>query len=371
MPDVGVRLQLFVGPTVPIPAPFAVVDALTTVEITDDDRERSGFQLTFSLGKDTPLDYSLLAGGLLDPPSRVVVLLLLLGTPQVLIDGIITRHQVTPSNRPGDSTLHVTGEDVTLMMDLEEKSSTYPNQPDSVIVTRLIASYATYGLIPRVTPTTDVPIILDRIPTQQRTDLAYIRELARRNGYVFYVEPTPLPGTNTAYWGPDNRLDVPQPALTLNMGPLTNVDEPIAFRYDSLGPVAPQVFAVEPITQLRFPIPVPTGLHPPLARSPATPLRKTVTRDSANLSTIQAGLRAASAAGLSSDAVEATGHVDAVRYGQVLRARRLVGVRGVGQSYDGTYYVRRVTHMIRRGSYRQEFVLSREGRGSLTPAVRP
>jgi len=97
---------------------------------------------------------------------------------QVVIDGVITSHQVVPSNKPGESRLVVTGEDISLQLDLEEKSATFPNQPDSIIVTRLIASYATYGLVPVVTPTTDIPIQTDRIPSQQATDLSFIQQLA-------------------------------------------------------------------------------------------------------------------------------------------------------------------------------------------------
>ena len=66
----------------------------------------------------------------------------------------------------------------------------------------------------------------------------------------------------------------------------------------------------------------------------------------------------------SSDAVTINNEVDAVRYGRVLRARRLVKVRGVGQSYDGTFYVKEVVHSIRRGEYKQRFKLIREGRGA-------
>jgi len=61
--------------------------------------------------------------------------------------------------------------------------------------------------------------------------------------------------------------------------------------------------------------------------------------------------------------VTGNGEVDAVRYGSILRARRLVGVRGVGFSYNGLYYVRRVTHNIEPGKYTQSFTLSREGTG--------
>ena len=198
MPDLGVRLQLLIGPTLPLPAPYPVVDALLSLEVTNKDRERDGFQMNFSLGKDSLLDYGLLLSGLFDPPSRVIIMDFIGVAPQVLIDGIITNHQVVPSHEPGRSTLIVTGEDISLMLDLEEKSTTHPNQSDSVIVTKLIASNATYGLVPNVTPTTDVPMETDRVPTQQGTDLAYIQQLARRNGFVFYIEPTPDPAVNTA-----------------------------------------------------------------------------------------------------------------------------------------------------------------------------
>ena len=55
----------------------------------------------------------------------------------------------------------------------------------------------------------------------------------------------------------------------------------------------------------------------------------------------------------------------------VLRARRLVGVRGAGTTFDGFYWVKQVTHTIKSGSYTQGFKLSREGTGALLPVVAP
>ncbi|MDC8757007.1 phage late control D family protein [Janthinobacterium fluminis] len=371
MPSLGVRLQLLIGPTLPLPAPYPLMDALVSLEVTNRDQDFDGFKISFSLGKDALLDYGLLLSGLLDPPSRVIIMVFIGVMPQILIDGIITNHQVAPSNRPGESTLHVFGKDISVKLSLEEKNETYPNQPDSIIVTRLIAGYATLGLVPQVTPTTDVPIQIDRIPSQQGSDLDYIKELARRNGFVFYIEPTPIPGVNTAYWGIDNRIGMPQPALTMNMGADSNVDNPINFSYDALGPAQPRVTIVEPFSKMAIAIPLPSSLHPPLALRPAGSLRTTLPRDSANLNPVQAGLRAMASATQSGDAVTGSGEVDAVRYGQALRARRLVGVRGVGFSYDGNYYVREVTHRIKRGEYKQAFSLTREGRGAMLPLVLP
>ena len=71
--------------------------------------------------------------------------------------------------------------------------------------------------------------------------------------------------------------------------------------------------------------------------------------------------------------VTATGTLDALRYGRILKPRGLVGVRGAGEHYDGTYYVKTVTHKIdvRKGEYKQAFTLTREGVGTTTPFVVP
>ena len=55
----------------------------------------------------------------------------------------------------------------------------------------------------------------------------------------------------------------------------------------------------------------------------------------------------------------------------IKRARRLVGVRGVGFLLDGFYYVQRVTHRIKKGEYKQSFSLVREGLGAIAPVVVP
>ena len=49
----------------------------------------------------------------------------------------------------------------------------------------------------------------------------------------------------------------------------------------------------------------------------------------------------------------------------------MVGVRGAGMAYDGMYYVNSVTHNIKRGEYKQNFQLSRDGLITNTPVVVP
>jgi hypothetical protein len=365
MPDLGIRLQLMIGPTVPIPAPGPVMDALIGLEVQNNDQDFDGFGLSFHLGRDSVSDYGLLKNGYLDPPNRVIITTIINGLPEVLIDGVITRHRVMPSNRPGESTLQVYGKDISYLLSLEEKSETYRNQSDSTIVTLILARYGRYGMIPTLTQTTDNPVETDRITTQQGTDLAFIRELAQRNGFVFYIEPT-VPGASTAYWGAENRTGLPQSPLTINIGPDSNLDSPLTFEFDADRAEEPQITIVEPVTKIAIPIPLPASSLLSLSSRPVQPLRKTLPRDTANLSPIQAVLRGLSGQGRSSDAVSTQGEVDAVRYGRVLRSRRLVNVRGSGNMYSGTYYVRQVTHRIKRGEYKQAFTLVREGQGSTT-----
>jgi hypothetical protein len=71
------------------------------------------------------------------------------------------------------------------------------------------------------------------------------------------------------------------------------------------------------------------------------------------------------------DPITGSGTLDVLRYGRPLKARQLVGVRGAGTAYDGLYYVSSVTHNIKKGEYKQNFSLAREGLISLTPRVIP
>jgi hypothetical protein len=365
--ELGIRLLLWTGSTIPTPPKPAVTAALTRVQVTNDEDSGDGFQLTFALGRDSVADWDLLDGSLA-PMTRVMIAVVLGVVPEVLIDGIITQHTVAPSNEPGRSTLTVTGTNLSVMLDLEEKNTPFKNQPDFVIVGQLLAAYPQFGLIPAVAPTTDFPIEIQRIPRQTETDLACIRRLATANGYVFYIEPVTF-GVNKAYWGPVVRAGLPQPALTMNMGASTNVTS-LSFNNDALAPVAASGRFVEPFSKSVIPIPaVPPLRIPPLALVPTQPQRKTLLRDTGNENPAQAALSAAAAATRAPESVSGTGQLETVRYGSILRARRLVGVRGSGFSYDGVFYVKSVTHQITKGTYTQSFRLSRDGTGSLLPVL--
>ena len=374
----GLRLTLLIGPTAPLPAPPFLLEALQSVEVTHADEERSGFQITFRAARGDltdALDYKLLTLPLLRPFNRVVLLSTIDFVPRVLMDGFITHQQLDPAK----SILTITGEDVSVMMDLTEKSAEHPALDETLIAAKIIATYAQYGLTPKVIPPPilDPPLPIERTPVQQGTDLAYLIAMAKRFGYVFYVKPGPAPLINTAYWGPPERLGLPQPALSVNMGNQTNV-ESLTFKNDALVPTLVQGLVQDRLTNFPLPVlslPLPPYNLPPLESEPSLILNQPNVRTKqfreSGLTAQEALARAQGTTDAANAVVTAEGELDVLRYGSVLDARGLVGVRGAGFSYDGLYYVKRVKHLIKKQQYKQQVTLTREGVGSITPVVVP
>jgi hypothetical protein len=370
----GINLTLMIGPTVPIPAPRVVVDSLTSVQVNSGG-DRSGFQLTFAVDKTSPLLTKLLPVGYFDPMiTRVIILVTIKGLPNVIMDGIVTRQELGPSSEPGQSTLTITGEDLSVLMDVVEIHRPFPAMNDTAILYTVLAPYAMFGIVPVVIP----PLFTEFLPPTERyemqssTDLQLINDLTYRNGYVFFIEPGPLPGQSIGYFGPNIRVPIPQPALNVNMDAHTNV-ESLSFSLNGLAKEVMVVTVFDPITN-KIPIPVPIPnvsiFQPPLGLRPTPPAKIKFADDVAGKSVIEVLKRTVGRLMVgNANAITGSGSLDVLRYGRVLRARMLVGVRGAGLAYDGLYYVDSVTHNIKRGEYKQSFSLSRDGLISNTPKL--
>ena len=369
----GINLTLLIGPAVPVPAPRELVEALESAQVTVAAGQRTGFQLVFGASKNSIITKTLIPAGFFDPLIRVVLVCTINSTPEVLIDGLITRQEMAPSNQPNASKLTITGEDLSAAMDLIDLTGVpYPAMPPVAVIALILAKYAVFGVIPAPIPPifNDIENPLERVPAQKGTDFAFVTALAEQVGYVFYIEPGPAPGTSIAYWGPEVRIGLPQPALSINMDGASNVDT-LTFALD--GNARTQYIAMiqEPITKLPIPVPLPSIgiLKPPLSARPPLPLKIKKLDTTAKFSVIKALAYGMGQTAKSSDAVSGTGSLDVLRYGRTLKARRLVGVRGAGRGYDGLYYVKSVTSTLKRGEFKQNFSLVRDGLISLTPTV--
>lgn len=370
----GLHLTLMIGPAIPVPVSQEVLDALVSVEVTLSSEQASGFQLQFTLSSRSPLHtIFLLSGGAAIPFVRVVIIATVNGRTEILMDGMVTNHQITPGSDAGHSVLTVTGEDLSVVMDYIDFSGIpYPAMPREARVALIIAKYAMFGIVPMVIPSImmDVPLPTSKIYRHKGKDLGYVKKLADEVGYVFYIDPGPEPGTSIAYWGPEIKVGVPQPALNINMDAHTNV-ESLQFTFDAKKKKLPIVMIQNEQTKIPIPIPIPdiTPLNPPLGLIPPLSLGIKRISETAKLSPLQGALIGIAKASKWADAVFASGSLDVLRYGHILKARRLVGVRGAGYAFDGLYYVKSVTHKIKRGEYKQDFKLARNGVLSTLPRV--
>lgn len=364
---------------VPIPAPSLVINALDSVTVTSAADSPSGLQMTFQFSSKSLLNQILViagaqAAGPQTPMLRVLLVVTMNGTAQPIFDGVMTNIEAQPVANGSPGTITATGDDLTRMMDnIDATGRPYPATPTEARVRLICDKYAAFGLIPMVVPVRhpDAPSPTNKIPAHCGSDLQYLRKLAGDVGYVFYIEPGRVPGTNIAYFGPEIKVGVPQPALNVDMDAHTNV-ESLSFTFDASKGVLPVVYVQLPIPRVPpLPIPIPqlNPLQPPLGLLAAPITKITRLKDTAKLNPLQALSRGLAEAARSQDSVTASGSLDVLRYGRILKARQLVGVRGAGLAYDGLYYVQSVTSTIKRGEFKQSFTLTRNGLISTIPRM--
>lgn len=376
----GVQLQVMVGPVVATPAPQFVVEALTEINIKVQtsnpikDFQPSTYELVFSVSAKSPLHtVFLLTGGSVPPILRVLLIAHINGSKEVLMDGVMVTHQVTPGGPHGNATVTVTCEDLSSVMNrIEFTGLPYPAMTREARVGVIILKYAFLGIIPVVVPTlfTDLQTPVDKYPSHQGTDRSYLWQMAKEVGSTFYVQPGPKPGMNIAYWGPPVKVGPVQPALNVEMGPFTNV-ESMNFSFNPEDSILPVVIIHEPKTKLSVEIPVPSIslLNPPLGLIPGAPKVVKKLEETAPYPAPRAIQKGLSEKASTADIVTATGSLSVLRYGRILKARQLVGVRGAGIAFNGLYYVKDVSHSIKKGEYRQDFTLVRNGIVSTVPRV--
>ncbi len=374
----GIQLTILMGPVVPMPVPQVVMDALDSIQITSAAGEVSGFQMNLQFNSKSELNTIFLIAGAMNsgpatPPLRVMLIITLNGTPQPLFDGVMTNIQVQAGSNGAPGMVTVTGEDLTKVMSMIDFSGLpYPAMPIEARVALICAKYVAFGLTPLVIPILfpDVPIPIERIPAHQGTDLDYIQQLAGEVGYIFYIEPGPTPGTNIAYFGPEIKTGIPQPALNVDMDALTNVEN-MHFSFDPTKGVLPVVLIQNQLTRVPIPIPIPdlNPLQPPLGLLSTSLSNLKLLKNTAKMNPMQAISAGLNEAKKSQDSVSASGNLNVLRYGRPLKARQLVGVRGAGVAYDGLYFVKSVTSTLKRGEFKQSFNLTRNGLVSITPRI--
>ena len=345
------------------PASAEVIEAVQELEVDDSMDRASAFRIRLAMGSTADGDWSLLADDLFRPLTPVNVKVGIGTTSESLIKGYVTAVKALFDERPGESSLEVTGVDASVRMNLEEKVRAWPNMSDADIAERI---FAEYGLDPETTSTSPTRSESETTTTQRGTDIRFLRRLAARNGYVCYVETDPSSDAETGVFAPLDLTAAAQGVLSVRFGEAGNVER-FSAHYEMVRPTTAEAGGVGiagrsvELAQVSSTAETELGADGTLEAITPQPLVRpsgTGLEDAGELQTYCQAVTDRSAW-----AIRATGSLQVGAYGRALRARRPVTVRGAGSLYDGVYLVRRVVHTFSGELYTQEFELTRNALG--------
>lgn len=290
----------------------------------------------------------------------------------VLLDGYISDIHVTTTTQTATLKATFTVVDVSYVMGLRPKCKVWPAGKTYEDIAKEIVIGKPYNLkaVTQENPPAAGSSPEPRSVVQRSSDLDFLRELARRRGYEFYVMGA------TAYFRAPVLDGKRQKAIVSNFGEKTNC-ETLEIFVNGSAPLKAIGARVDPYTgeTVASQATSETGL-PSLGSTDATaertdtddsrvPLTTVVVRRTPALSEseLKAYLRGVM---MRADFfLKAHGTLNALRYGAILRTRKIVSIFGFGKTYSGHYYVRKVIHTLTPRTYHMEFEAYRNRMGEL------
>jgi phage protein D len=286
------------------------------------------------------------------------------GREETLINANVIETNATFANQPGTSILNVVAMDPTVLMNLKQVVKSWPNRSDSDVA-REIFSASEYGFMPIVDTTNWRRQENDQTMIQRGTDIQFLQELARRNGFEVYIETNGNTGLIEGHFHAPRLNLPPQGVLSVNMRDATNVNSFNA-RFDMLRPSTVQTTNLDVESRETQQSQVSSSRSTTLGRETALTNQQPRVVLPAHTGLARTGEQQPYAQALADEsalAITAEGELNTVAYGAVMRAKRPIAVRGAGKQFSGTYYVERVNHILTADSYRQSFTLRRNALG--------
>lgn len=282
--------------------------------------------------------------------------------PKPLINCYVIESSVTFSNTPGKSFLDVVAMDPTVLMGLDEKVKAWPNMTHSDIATSI---FGDYGFTPDIDDTTFNYEENDTTVMQRGTDIRFLTQLAKRNGFECYVDLNDATGAVEGHFHKPRLDDTPQGVLSINSGDATNVNS-FQARFDMLRPVQATASSLDVESQDNQSGQADSASLRTLGKGAALDPNKPRTvliSQTGLIKSAELQNYAQAVVDRSAFAIVADGELNTSAYGDILRAKRAVSVRGAGQQYSGLYYIDRVLHIITGDGYVQKFSARRNALG--------
>jgi hypothetical protein len=333
---------------------------LDLAEVHEEIGKPATFYLRYPVERDADGDLFPLKEPRLGPGAEIAVFQRGAGFDDCLVKGYVFSQQIQLLHGVEGSKVEVIGADSTILMDRETKITQWAdNTSDSDAVSSIIDGY---GLTPDVQSTNTRHMENKRTLIQHDTDLNFIRMLARRNGYLFWVRADATLA-ETAYFKPA-QLDAvaDAPLLTIN---LENPNmRAFDITWDVEGPTSVIATAYDGAAKTTIDG---SGVPPPTTFPGDVPL-STIVSEVRSTSVIAAvadvGDLTGRAAGVLDDSswfVQATCTVSAQEVGAVIHAHTLVNVDGAGTRFSGSYFVAAARHVMNNDDHLMTLTLVRNG----------
>lgn len=329
----------------------------TTVEVY----EQLGTATTYRLRYDTDIsagDLPLLVDSRLDPGTELSILVPVEDTTCCLVKGPVHGQHIHLQHGGAGSWVEVRGLDTTVTMDRETRTTIWADVTDSDAVSTILAKY---GYTADVESTSAGHPETKHALVQRDSDLRFVRRLARRNGFLFWVTCDSL-GVETAHFVRPPLDDEAQADLVINL------DAPSLEALDLTWDVERPSSVVGTQVDLN----TKEDLDGDVAETPQTILGDNslaaITGDtrSVHLSAPadDAGDLQARGKGLLIESdwfIRATCQTTLETLGKLVRAHTLVELQGAGSRHSGTYLVSAVHHTIDAAGHTMELTLVRNG----------
>ncbi len=330
-------------------------EQLDSLEVELDDQLTSQFRLRFNLVQEDsdwlPLDNERFM------VWKKVVISAGFDEIEPLISGFITHVRPYFDPDPTQCWLEIWGMDASVLMDREDKLKAWPDKKDSDIATEIFRD--DYKLKLEIE---DTKVIHDKAVStiiQRETDIQFLKRLALRNGYECFVEG------ETGYFRPPQIDEEPQPVLACHFGDDTNVNS-FSLEVNALAPTNVKMFQVDRSNKEVLEVAVESSNQPVLGSITANDLLARGMNPGQHYIAMNAATGTPEMTALCEGVfhqaewfVRGEGEIDANKYSHILKARRTVTIKGIGEFYSGVYYVTHVTHIFTQDSYTQQFRVKR------------
>lgn len=332
----------------------------STVEVY----ERMGETSTYKIRYDVDIregDLPLLSDSRVDAGSALSILTIIDDSTHCLVKGPVHGQQIRLEHGGDGSWLEVQGSDTSIVMDRETRSVVWADVTDSDAVSNILKKY---GYKPDIQTTKASHSKKKHALAQRDSDLRFVRRLARRNGFLFWITSDDK-GVETAHFKRPPLEGQSTGELVINLAS-PNL-ESLDINWDVERPTSVEGWQLDLNTK--------EDLNAGVAKSPQTILGdrslKAITGDTRSVHLAapadDAGdLQARGEAALieADWFIRATCQTDLGKLGKLVRAHTVIELQGAGSRHSGKYFVAGVRHTIDATDHRMDLELVRNAWGS-------